>query len=130
LWTNIQAINGTLPAELQLRMESTPPAAASPEDGNIREWLKAPNGAALGFVGTAVRYVWPERRKKGSNNFWLLWNESQQKYMLQQRVNASVPPAVAEYKAASIDTEKIVKCLVLGKRIKPKSVRARRFWLF
>ena len=130
LWASIQAVNDALPAELQLRAEKTSPISASPEDANIRDWLKAPNGAALGFAGTAIRYVWPERGKKVSNNFWMFWNEPLQRYALQQRASASIPPAVTEYKIKRVDTEKIVKCLVLGKRIKPRAVRIKRFWLF
>lgn len=130
LWASIQAVNSALPAALQLPAESAAPVSATPEESNIREWLKAPNGAALGFAGTAIRYVWPERGKKSSNNFWLFWNEAQQRYALQQRASAANPPAITEYKIKRVHAEKIVKLLVLGKRIKPRSVRQTRFWLF
>jgi hypothetical protein len=130
LWTSILDANRALPQELQLRPENSAPGSAAPEDANIKEWLKAPNDATLGFVNTAIRYVWPEKGKKGSNNFWIFWNDRQQRYILQQRTNAKIPPAVAEYKSKSVSAEKIVKLLVLGKRIKPRSLRNRRFWLF
>lgn len=130
LWVSIQGANSALPIELQLRADNIPPASATPEDANIREWLKAPNGSALGFTGTAIRYVWPERDKNRSNNFWIFWNELLQRYVLQQRVNSNIPPTVAVYKATSVSTEKTVKFLVLGKRIKPRSIRNKRFWVF
>ena len=130
LWASLQAVNAALPDMLQLRTDKAAPPAASPEDAGIRDWLTAPNGAALGFAGTAIRYVWPERGKKVSNNFWIIWNEGKQQFALQQRASATIPPTVTEYRCQRIDIDKVVKCLVLGKRIKPRAIRIKRFWLF
>ena len=67
---------------------------------------------------------------KKSKNFWLRWSIDKQSYMLVQRVSASMPPVMAEYKFDDKKVDQMLKCLVLGKRIKPRAVRRRRFWLF
>lgn len=130
LWTDLLAVNQALPDELRLRREPANAGNRAPEEANVREWLRATNGAALGFAGSAIRYTWPEKRKKGSNNFWLLWNASRQRHVVQQRVGAGVPPAMAEYRFAKVSAERMIKYLVLGQRLKPRAVRLKRFWFF
>lgn len=130
LWARIQGLNGALPDEIQLRVDKNRTASMSAEDANVFEWLRARNGAALGFAGGAVRYVWPERGPKKSKNFWIRWSSEKKGYILIQRVSASMPPLLAEYRFNDNKVEQLLKCLVLGKQVKPGAVRRRRFWLF
>lgn len=130
LWARLRDVNAALPEEIRLQTDKTRSAYTTAEDANVFEWLRARNGAALGFTGHAVRYVWPERSPKKSKNFWLRWSIDKQSYMIVQRVSASMPPVMAEYKFDDKKVDQMLKCLVLGKRIKPRAVRRRRFWLF
>ena len=130
LWSRFQAANRALPNELQLPIDKMRRLESSAEESNILEWLQAPNGAALGFSGIAVRYVWPERSQRKSKNFWIRWNVEQQGYVLRQRVSSSATPLFSEYNFNDRYSEYMIKCLVQGERIKLKSVSKKRFWLF
>jgi hypothetical protein len=130
LWARFRNVNSALPDEIRLKTDEARSSFMSAEEANVVEWLRARNGAALGTAGTAVRYVWPERSPKKSKNFWIRWSNEKQAYILIQRVSASMPPRLAEYKFDEGKVEQMLKCLVQGRRVKPGAVRRRRLWLF
>jgi hypothetical protein len=129
LWRLMNEANAALPSELQLRTVEASSVPASAEEIGFREWLRAPNGAALGYSGNGIRYVWPDTGQRRSNNFWIRWDSQRRLYILAQRTSASIPPSVAEYLFDETRAEHMVRYLVLGKRIKARSVRKRRLWL-
>jgi hypothetical protein len=130
LWNRFKDANNALPKEIQLQVSNDAFFQAAGEDAMIVEWLRAPNGAALGFAGNAIRYVCHIKTLRRSNNFWIRWDAQRQRYVLNQRRNAAIPPSVAEYRFDPARTEYMTKCLVLGKRISSWSVRKKRLWLF
>ena len=130
LWSKLHGCNRSLPSEIQLQSDKSRTVLTSPEEANMLEWLLAPNGAALGFSGSAVRYVWPHRPQRKSMNFWVRWSVQKRCYVVNQRIDAAVPPTIAEYPFDDGKIESMLKCLVLCKPIKPRLVRQRRFWLF
>lgn len=129
LWKVIKGANAALPVDLQLELVEADPFPAAPEEAGFLEWLRAPNRAALGFSGNGIRYLWPVSRERKSNNFWIRWNYERQMYVICQRVSSSIPPSVAEYRFNDTRTEYMLRCLVLGKRITPRSVKKKRLWL-
>ena len=130
LWARFRGVNNALPDEIQLQLDHARPASGSSEDARVVEWLRARNGAALGSAGMALRYAWPERSTRKSQNFWIRWSVQKKCYVVIQRISATLPPTFAEFKFNENKAEHIVKCLVLGQRVKPSAVRKRRFWLF
>ncbi len=130
LWNRFKDANNALPKEIQLQISNDPFFHAAGEDGMIVEWLRAPNGAALGFAGNAIRYVCHIKTLRKSNNFWIRWDAQRQRYVLNQRKSSSIPPSVAVYRFDPDRTEYMTKCLVLGKRISSWSVRKKRLGLF
>jgi hypothetical protein len=128
LWQRFEAGNAALPAELQLLREEV---TALPDRGpRFLAWLRAPNGAALGFTGDAVRYVWPERRARSSNNFWIRWNDAKGWLEVSQRVSSATPPMMKERRFDEGRIELVLKGLVQGRRVKAAALRRKRFWLF
>ena len=90
LWQRFEAANAALPTELRLRVErvDTPPT----QGPRFQTWLRADNGAGLGFAGDAIRYVWPERNAKKSRNFWIRWNPDRDRPEVMRRVGSATPP--------------------------------------
>jgi hypothetical protein len=128
LWQRIEAANTALPPELQLLREEV---ATPPERGpRFRVWLRAPNGAALGFTGDAVRYLWPERKVSASHNFWIRWDETKSWLSVSQRVSTATPPEMRERRFDERRIELLLKGLVRGERVKAAKLRKKRFWLF
>ena len=130
LWAILQAANEALPDEIRLRPDKSRFVGSAADDMSVHEWLSAPNGAALGFAGNALRYVWPKRSEGKSRNFWIRWHVQKQCYVLNQRVSSTVPPIISEVRFNDSKTEYMLRCLVVGKRIKLWAVRKRRLWLF
>lgn len=128
LWQRLEAGNAALPPELQLHREevSTPPERGP----RFLVWLRAPNGAGLGFTGDAVRYVWPERRASSSNNFWIRWNEARAWLEVSQRVSQATPPVMKDRRFDERRIELLLRGLVRGERVKAASLRKKRFGLF
>ncbi len=128
LWQRFETGNAALPPELQLLREEV---TAAPERGpRFLAWLRAPNGAALGFTGDAVRYVWPERKASSSHNFWIRWNAEKRWLEVSQRVSASTPPVMKDRRFDDRRIELVLKGLVQGTRVKAAKLRKKRFWLF
>jgi hypothetical protein len=128
LWDKFKDTNSALPNAIQLRLEIGSHFPDAGENAVFVEWLRAPNGSALGFTGDAVRYIWHVRGQHRSNNFWIRWDLLKQGYVLNQRTSTSIPPLVAEYRFDQGRTAYMTKCLVLGKRISARSVRKKRLW--
>lgn len=131
LWARITGANDALPPELRLRADATPPQAMAP--GSMppaRAWLHGAQGAALGCTADGIRYFWPRPGKGRSHNFWIRW-KAPSGYLLQQRHGASVTgPTFVERRFDEARVDRIVQCLVQGRRIKLGAVRKKRFWLF
>jgi hypothetical protein len=130
LWDRILDANNALPAELKLRRETDPSGTSLMDGPPFILWLVAENDAALGFDGEGIRYVWPEAGKRRSNNFWIRWSANKG-YFLSQRVAgllSGVDTRDRRFNEARIDH--MLKCLVTGVRVKPRSVSARRLWFF
>lgn len=128
LWQRFETGNAALPPELQLlREEVTTPPERGPR---FLTWLRAPNGAALGFTGDAVRYVWPERKASRSHNFWIRFNADKGWLEVSQRVSSATPPVMKDRRFDDRRIERVLKGLVQGRRVKAASLRKKRFWLF
>ena len=130
LWDRVEVANNALPADLKLQPQLDRPDEPVPGKPPFQQWLKAPNGAGLGFNGEAIRYYWPQPNKTKSNNFWIRWEEDLG-FTVCRRVGPSLASPRTEklrFKESSVD--KMLKCLVTGVRIKPKAIRVRRFWFF
>ena len=130
LWDRLEAANNALPAELKLRRELDYTAAVLLDRPAFPVVLVAQNGACLGFTEDGIRYIWPQRNARKSNNFWLRWNNCSG-YVVNRRVSWSWSGATSvdrRFKESSLDL--MLKCLVTGVRIKPGAVCSKRFWLF
>jgi hypothetical protein len=126
LWDTIKQANEELPPELRLAVESADPSKEPAFGPPVRVWLRAPNGAAMGFADGAIRYVWPKLARRRSNNFWIRWNSERNHFVLARRLGNV--EYVYRFDERSIDS--MIRRLVLGKRIKANSLRVKRFWLF
>ena len=130
LWSAIEAANNALPSELKLQATVDPSVNILPGAPIFIAGLRAPNGAGIGFTGEAIRYTWPERSKRASYNFWIRWKMGEG-YTLTQRTKLSATtPVTLDRTFNPKRVEYMVKCLVMGTRIKPGSTRKRRLWFF
>ena len=130
LWDRFEVAHSALPAELKLLPQIDQPEEPAPGKPPFQQWLKAPNGAGLGFNGEAIRYYWPQANKSKSNNFWIRWEDGRG-FTVCSRVGLSLASPRTDklrFKESSVD--RMLKCLVTGTRIKPKAIRVRRFWFF
>ena len=130
LWDKIERANAALPSDLQLRPEQGDPALSSISGASFIVWLKAPNGAGLGFAPDGIRYAWPERARRWSNNFWIHWNTKEERFLLGRRVGALPDVRVAVYVFDDARIDYMIKRLVTGRRISARAVRKKRLWLF
>jgi hypothetical protein len=128
LWHRVEQANAALPEALRLRLEmvETPPRMGP----YVRIWLRAPNGAALGFAGDAIRYSWPERKSSRSRNFWITWNADRERLEISQRVSSSTPPVMRRWRFDTQRIEQLLQGLVTSRHVEPRSLRKRRLWLF
>ena len=130
LWDRFEEANNSLPLALKLQPQLDRPDEPVPGKPPFRRWLKAANGAGLGFNGEGIRYFWPQQSRGNSNNFWIRC-EAGMGYAVCRRVALSSMSAKTEklrFKESSV--EHMLKCLVTGVRIKARAIRVRRFWLF
>ena len=130
LWHRFEAVNGALPAELQLASSPDAPGHLPPDSPRFRVWLRAPDGAALGWASDAIRYVWTKNNPRKSNNFWIRWSEPRGRFVVQRRIGSSLPSVHQELPFDERRVERMVKCLVLGRQVKIRAIRRRRLWLF
>ena len=128
LWAELESANDALPPDLRLAADRNPAPAI--EGPGFRVWLRAPNGAALGFTGEAIRYLWPDANPRRSNNFWIHWSPERGRYVTIQRVGPAAQARAAESRFEVPRAAYVIKCLVTGIRLKPGAVRKRRLGLF
>ena len=129
LWDSIAAANKALPAELKLPDQVDGQQEPAPDKPPFSHWLRAPNGAGLGFNGEGIRYYWPQPNKSKSNNFWIRWEEGKGYRVMRRRGQAwSGQNDIWRFNEARV--EYLLKCLVTSVRVKPRALRVRRFWLF
>ncbi len=129
LWDKISAANKALPAALKLPDQVDSPQEPATINPPFRHWLRAPNGAGLGFNGEGIRYYWPQPNKSKSNNFWIRWHAGLG-YRISRRRGQSFSGTTDQWTFNEARIEHLLKCLVTGVRLKPGSIRTRRFWLF
>ena len=73
LWALFEATNDALPKKLKLQREVATGEGFSVERSTFLVALNAKNGACLGYTGDAIRYLWPKKSLRSSNNFWIRW---------------------------------------------------------
>ena len=130
LWEKFEALNNALPEKLKLRRDVDRNEGFVPNVPPFHVWLMASNGAGLGFTGEGIRYVWPDESRGRSHNFWIRW-DAEQGYQLSQRLGWSWSGAsIKECKFNEDTVDHMIKCLVVGVRIKSKTVCKRRRWWF
>jgi hypothetical protein len=130
LWDLFEATNDALPEKLKLKREAPASDGFSSEHSMFLVVLKAKNGACLGYTGDAIRYIWPQKSLRSSNNFWIRWQPGLG-YRLSRRVKPTMfRPSVEERAFRQPAVDHILRCLVIDKRVTFRSVRKRRFWLF
>ena len=128
LWQQLESANEALPSELKLRRE---PVTTAPRQGpKFEVWLRAPNGAAIGHAGDALRYLWPGPSRRRSSNFWIGWDAAAGHLELRQRITPLPSPVIAHHRFDERRTELIVKQLVLGRKLSVRALRKKRLWLF
>ena len=87
----------------------------------------AENRACLGFTDDGIRYLWPKRTAGKSNNFWIRW-KADQGYVVSRRVGGSMgSPVMAEHAFDATSVDHMIKCLVMGQRIRAGTLRPGRF---
>jgi hypothetical protein len=128
LWTRFEAANAALPAALRLTEEAG--ESSSMPEPQIRIWLRAPNGAGLGYTGDAIRYLWPESNPTRSLNFWIRWHPGRGCPIVTQRISNSTPPAIAAWRFDPRRVEFVIRQLVQGKRVNARGLRKKRLGLF
>jgi hypothetical protein len=130
LWDRLEAMNTELPDKLQLKRE-IPAADEFPSERSVfLVLLSAKNGAAVGYTGDAIRYIWPQKNLRSSNNFWIRWRPAQG-YRVNRRTRPSMLRGETEergFKESSLDH--ILRCMVTDRQVKFRTVRKRRFGLF
>jgi hypothetical protein len=130
LWQRIEEAKRALPEALQLRPAGSAPVMGGPDPPRFRVWFDAAQGAGLGFTGDAVRYTWPQQNARVSRNFWLRWS-TRQGYVVVRRINTRVAGLeMIEERMDERAVAHLIKCLVTGKRVTPRSMRVKRFGLF
>lgn len=130
LWRKFELANNALPPELKLAADLDLPPIPSFDVPGFLVWFKAPNGAGLGFTGDAIRYFWPERNERASCNFWIRWTPERGFRLARRVVSTITGPKIVERSFSERRAEYMIKCLVVGRRITPKAVRRKRWWLF
>ncbi|MCC6472902.1 MAG: hypothetical protein IT514_04070 [Burkholderiales bacterium] len=130
LWGKIESANGALPAELRLQTVLVDPGPLPADGPKFFVWLRAANGAALGFSGDAIRYVWPRENPRKSNNFWIRWDLARKRYFLRRRISSTMPAIFVQYAFDERRIRYMIKRLVLGKLLRARSARKKRLWLF
>jgi len=130
LWDTLVRTNAALPSELQLYVDAGNSVVSVTEHATFVAWLRAHNGAALGLATDGIRYLWPERGLRWSNNFWIRWDIDGARYLLTRRIGNSAPVRIASYTFDDGQTDYMIMRMVVGKRIKVRAVRKKRLWLF
>lgn len=131
LWQRLEETNEALPDELRLPIETSGLALSPPGGPVFTKWLRAPNGAGLGLTIDAIRYWWPDRSQgKKSHNFWIVWMAGQG-LRVRRRISSTSPvPVMTDAAFDDRALQRLLRCLVTGKRVTLRSVRKKRLWIF
>jgi hypothetical protein len=130
LWARFEDANQVLPPELRLRREVHSGPRYVGEGPAFPVQMLAENGACLGFAEEGIRYLWPERNPRQSNNFWIRWKD-ERGYVTVRRVGrAVVNPVTASQPFDETAIGYVIQCLVTGTRIKAGALRPGRFLFF
>lgn|GEM_PF-1296413 len=126
LWARLEAVNQALPDELKLRRDVNKVGDFVGLTPLFPVALVAANGACLGYTADGIRYLWPEKNARQSNNFWLRWQVGKGHVVQRRVVGSWVKPVTQETKFSDKSCEHMIKCLVTGVRIKPASLKPGR----
>lgn len=130
LWTRFEQANNALPSDLRLQHESEKAFNVVADLPPFHFWLKAKSGAALTCTGDGIRYIWRKQDYHRGNSFWIRW-KADKGYVVNQRVRAGWSASyTAEHLFKESAVDYMLKCLVKGVRINPKSICVRKFWFF
>ena len=122
LWQRLEEHNAALPAPLRLRREVPQPGKFAAPGPVFAVALVASNGACLGLTDDGLRYLWPEKAARKSNNFWIRWKAGQG-FVINRRVGGSVAGTIEDEHPFNEDSvEHIIKCLVTNARVKSRSL--------
>lgn len=127
LWRRLESLNEALPAALRLRREVHQPGQHVGAGPVFPVALVAPNGACLGLTDEGVRYVWPERAARKSNNFWIRW-KTDQGFVIHRRIGGTAAGTIEdEHRFNEDSAEHIIKCLVTNVRVRSRSLHSGKF---
>lgn len=130
LWDRFEAINEALPEKLQLKRDISDGKGFPSERSIFLIFLSAKNGAGIGYTGDGIRYIWPQKHTRSSYNFWIRWNPGQG-FQVSRRVKPTMfRPGTDERAFHEPAIDHIFKCLVTDTRVRFRSVRKKRLWLF
>lgn len=130
LWDRLLEANAALPPELQLQQLSASDRRFDEAFANSVVALMAANGAGIGFTGSAIRYVWPEKRLRKSNNLWIK-AQGAAGYAVSRRIKTSMPGITMEdapFDERSVD--RLLRNLVTHRQVTWRMVTRRRFLFF
>jgi hypothetical protein len=130
LWDRLEAANAALPPELQLPRLTASTGRIPEEFAKCVVVLLAANGAGIGFTGSAIRYVWPEKRLSKSNNLWIK-AQGAAGYAASRRIKTSMPGITMEdapFDERAVDH--ILRNMVTNRQVTWRMVTRRRFLFF
>lgn len=126
LWRRLETLNEALPGPLRLRREVHQPGKFVGPGPAFPVALVASNGACVGLTDEGVRYIWPEKASRKSNNFWIRWKAGLG-FVIHRRIGGSPAGTIEdEHKFNEDSVEHIIKCLVTNVRVKSKSLHTGR----
>ena len=130
LWDRLEEANAALPPELQLPRLALSDGRFDEAFANCVVVLMAANGAGIGFTGSAIRYVWPEKRLSKSNNLWIK-SQGAAGFAASRRVKTSMPGITMEdapFDERAVD--RILRSMVTNRQVTWRMVTRRRFLFF
>ncbi len=132
LWARFETANSALPPELQLPLQRDDAArkAFAPERAMFQVILMGGNDAGIGYTGDAIRYFWPKKNFRTSNNFWIRHRHGEGYILTRRQQPGVLRLSVSEQRFDERRIEHILKCLVTAQRVTWRSVGKRRFGLF
>lgn len=126
LWLRLEEQNEALPPALRLRREVHQPGKFVGSGPSFPVALVASNGACVGLTDEGLRYVWPEKAARRSNNFWIRW-KADQGFVIHRRIGGSAAGLIEdEHKFNEASVEHLIRCLVTNVRVKSKALHTGR----
>ena len=127
LWQRLETLNDALPPALRLRREVRQPGKFVGTGPAFPVALVASNGACVGLTDEGIRYIWPEKATRKSNNFWIRW-KADVGFVINRRIGGSPAGTINDENKFNEDSvEHIIKCLVTNVRVKSKSLHTGKF---